>query len=134
MVRIKKINHIGIVVRDMEKSLSFWSKILGLSATAVERVPSYKVDIAFLRAGESDIELLEPHAGNAPMEKLIRENGGGLDHLCLEVENLEEVLTELKEIGLTLINDSPVVLPGRKIAFVHPSSADGVMLELYELI
>ena len=134
MVKIKKINHVGIVVRDMEKSLPFWNKILGLSATAVERVPSYKVDIAFLRAGESEIELLEPHAGNTPMEKLNRENGGGLDHLCLEVENLEEVLLELKEVGVTLINETPVLLPGRKLAFVHPSSADGVMLELYELI
>jgi len=134
MVKIKKINHVGIVVRDLEKSLPFWNKILGLSATAVERVPSYKVDIAFLRAGESEIELLEPHAGNTPMEKLNRENGGGLDHLCLEVENLEEVLLELKEVGVTLINETPVLLPGRKLAFVHPSSADGVMLELYELI
>lgn len=134
MVKIKKINHVGIVVQDLEKSLPFWNKILGLSATAVERVPSYKVDIAFLRAGESEIELLEPHAGNTPMEKLNRENGGGLDHLCLEVENLEEVLLELKEVGVTLINETPVLLPGRKLAFVHPSSADGVMLELYELI
>lgn len=134
MVKIKKVNHIGIVVRDMEISLAFWNKVLGLPVSAVEKVPSYKVDIAFLQAGEADIELLEPHAGNLPMEKIIDENGGGLDHLCLEVENLEEVLLELKEIGVNLINETPVVLPGRKLAFVHPSSADGVMLELYELI
>lgn len=134
MIQIKKINHIGIAVRSIERSIWFWNKVLGLPLTNVEEVPSYKVNVAFLKTGESDIELLMPLGGNEALEKLILDKGGGLDHLCLEVEDLDGVLNELKSEGVKLIDETPVVLPGRKIAFVHPSSADGVLLEFYELI
>jgi len=134
MIKIKKINHIGIAVRNLNRSIWFWHKILGLPLTNVEEVPSHKVNVAFLKAGETDIELLMPLEGNAPLEKIILEYGGGLDHLCLEVEDVESVLDELRSKGVKLINETPAVLPGRKVAFVHPSSADGVLLEFYELI
>jgi len=134
MIQIKKINHIGIAVRNIEKSIWFWNNVLGLPLTNIEEVPSYKVNVAFLKTGESEIELLMPLEGNAPLEKVILEKGGGLDHLCLEVDDVESVLDELRSKGVKLINEIPVELPGRKVAFVHPSSADGVLLEFYELI
>lgn len=134
MIRIKKIHHIGIVVKDFEKSLHFWKNIIGLPLTKMELVPSHKVQIAFLSVGESDIELLTPLEGNLAIDELPREKGEGLDHLCLEVDNLDSVIDELLQNGITLINETPTVLPNRKIAFVDPSSVDGVLLEFYELL
>ncbi|MFZ3080721.1 MAG: methylmalonyl-CoA epimerase [Bellilinea sp.] len=134
MIKIKKINHIGIAAENLEKSMWFWNDVLGLTLMNVEEVPSHKVKVAFLRAGDSDIELLTPLEGNFVMGKFVQEKGGGLDHLCLEVENIEAVLVELQENGIKLLDETPKVLPGRKIAFVHPSSLDGVLLEFYELI
>lgn len=134
MIKIKKVHHIGIAVGDLDRSLHFWKDIVGLPLTATEQVTSHKVQVAFLAAGETTIELLTPLDGNTAMQNFIRERGGGLDHLCLEVDDLEKVLEEFKRNGINLINDTPVLLPGRKIAFVHPSSADGVLLEFYELV
>lgn len=134
MIKVKNIHHIGIAVKDMNESLHFWKDIIGLPLTTTEFVPSHKVQVAFLSAGESDIELLTPLEGNQKMIDFIQEKGGGLDHLCLEVDNLEEVIHELKHNGINLVDETPKVLPGRKVAFVHPSSADGVLLEFYEVM
>jgi methylmalonyl-CoA/ethylmalonyl-CoA epimerase len=131
--KVKKIHHIGIAVKNLDESLHFWKDIVGFPLTTMELIPSHKVQVAFLSIGESDIELLTPLEGNLPMENLIREKGGGLDHLCLEVDNLDEVINELKQNRINLVDETPRLLPGRKIAFVDPSSADGVLLEFYEL-
>ncbi len=133
MIRVKSIHHIGIAVKDLQESLHFWSDVIGLPLTMTERVPSHQVEVAFLTSGESNIELLTPLEGNLPMKDFITQKGGGLDHLCLEVDNLEETIHELKQNGINLIDETPKVLHGRKIAFVHPSSADGVLLEFYEI-
>lgn len=133
MIKIKKIHHIGVAVKDLDGSLQLWNQILGLRLTGTEEVPTHKVKVAFLQTGDSEIELLSPLEGNTALEELIREKGGGLDHLCLEVEDLALTLRELKENGIELIDETPKELPGRRIAFVHPSSADGVLLEFYEL-
>jgi methylmalonyl-CoA/ethylmalonyl-CoA epimerase len=133
MLNIKKINHIGIAVKDLESSLHFWKDILGLPLKASEVVPSCKVQVAFLPVGEADIELLTPLEGNFSMEKFVQEQGGGLDHLCLEVDDLDHALAELKKNGIRLIDETPRVLPGRKFAFVDPGESDGVLLEFYEL-
>ncbi len=133
MIRVKSIHHIGIAVKDLQESLHFWRDVIGLPLTMTERVLSHQVEVAFLTSGESNIELLTPLEGNFPMRNFITLKGGGLDHLCLEVDNLEETIHELKQNGIDLIDETPKVLPGRKIAFVHPSSADGVLLEFYEI-
>lgn len=120
MIQIKKINHIGIAVRNIEKSIWFWNNVLGLPLTNIEEVPSYKVNVAFLKTGESKIELLMPMEGNAPPEKIVLEKGGGLDHLYLEVEDVKSVLDELRSKGVKLINQTAIELPGRKVAFGYP--------------
>lgn len=133
MIKIRKIHHIGIAVKNLEKSMEFWCDILGLPLMGLETVTSHNVQVSFLSTGESNIELVMSTNENSNLKKQVNEKGGGLDHLCLEVENISEVLEELSKHGIKLINPEPVELPGRKIAFVEPSFTDGVLLEFYEL-
>jgi len=133
MHKVNKIHHIGIAVDDLGKAMHFWKDTLGLNLTSMEEVPSCKVSVAFLELGELSIELLSPMAGNISMEQLVRERGGGLEHLCLEVDNIDQTLEELRTNQINLRGEAPQILPGRKIAFVDPSCADGVLLEFYEL-
>ena len=133
-MKIKKINHIGIVVRDMRESLTFYQGTLGLELTRVEERPDQAVNIAFLPAGESEIELLQPTTEDSGVAKFLAKRGEGIHHICLQVEDIEEALRELAEEGLQLIDEQPRQGPhGEKLAFVHPKSAHGVLLELYEL-
>ena len=133
MIKIKKIHHVGVVVNDLEKSISFWNDVLRFPLMNVEEVPSHQVKVAFLRTGESDIELVARLDGGKNTQLVQSKKETGLDHLCLEVEDLEQALEWLKKKDVKLIDQEPVVLPGRKIAFVHPDAADGVLLEFYEL-
>lgn len=134
MINIKKINHIGIAVNDLNIALDFWRDTLGLSLDHFEIVPSHQVKVAFLPAGECDIELVMPIRDDTLLARSLQERGGGLDHLCLEVDHLDEALIELKKKGIKLIDESSRILPGRKIAFIDPLATNGVLLELYELI
>ncbi len=133
MITIKKIHHVGIAVKNLEKSIGFWTGILGLPLKNIEEVPSHQVKVAFLNTGESDIELVA-RLDNDDLEKMNKtETFSGLDHLCLEVEDLEQTLIFLATRGVRLRNETPVTLPGRKIAFVDPIESDDVLLEFYEL-
>ncbi|MCL4562496.1 MAG: methylmalonyl-CoA epimerase [Chloroflexi bacterium] len=133
MARIKKINHVAIVVPEIEGALGFWEQALGLEVHHIEEVPSQKSRVAFLPAGESKVELVTPSSSDSTLAKFLQERGPGIHHVCLEVDNLEEMLADLKEKGVRLINEIPQVLPGRKMAFIHPKSAGGVLVELYEV-
>ncbi len=128
-----KINHIGIAVSDVEESLKFWRDAMGIELAHIEEVPSQKAKVAFLPIGESDIELVQPTAEDTGVAKFLTERGGGIHHLCIEVNDISETMTSLKAKGIRLINEEPQVLPGRKMAFVHPKSTGGVLLELYEI-
>ena len=130
---IKKLNHVAIAVNDIEGALGFWRDGLGLKVEAVEDVPSQKAVVAFIPVGDSEIELVNPTADDTGVAKFLADRGGGMHHLCLEVDNLVEMLASLKAKGVRLINETPVELPGRKMAFIHPKSAGGVLVELYEL-
>jgi methylmalonyl-CoA/ethylmalonyl-CoA epimerase len=130
---IKKINHVAIAVSDIEGALGFWRDALGLKVDHLEDVPSQKASVAFIPVGESEIELVKPAAEDTGVAKFLAERGGGMHHLCLEVDNLVEMLGDLKARGVRLINETPVELPGRRMAFIHPKSAGGVLVELYEL-
>jgi len=134
MIHIKKIHHVGIVVKNLDQSIIFWNNVLGLPLKNIEEVPSHQVKVAFLSTGESDIELVARLNGSKKMQLEESEKESGLDHLCLEVEDIEQALDWLKMKNVKLINEEPVLLPGRKIAFIHPDAADGVLLEFYELI
>jgi methylmalonyl-CoA/ethylmalonyl-CoA epimerase len=134
MAKLTKINHIAIAVADIKGALYFWQDGLGLAVNHVEDVPSQKAVVAFLTVGESEIELVKPTDEDTGVAKFLAERGGGMHHLCFEVDNIEEMLSHLKNKGVRVINETPLMLPGRKMAFVHPKSTGGVLVELYEVI
>ncbi|PKN82096.1 MAG: methylmalonyl-CoA epimerase [Chloroflexi bacterium HGW-Chloroflexi-8] len=134
MAKIKKINHVAIAVSDIENALVFWRDALGLSVDHVENVPSQKSEVVFIPVGDSEIELVHPTSPDTGVAKFIEDKGGGMHHLCLEVDDIEEMLTILKSRGVRLINETALELPGRKMAFVHPKSTNGVLVELYQII
>jgi len=133
MAIVKKINHIAVVVEDIESSLAFWEGALGIKMEKVENVPAQKARVAFLPVGEGEVELVQPTDPDSGTGKFLKDRGGGMHHLCLEVDDIAGMLAQLKEKGVRLINESPLVMEGRKIAFIHPKSASGVLVELYEL-
>jgi methylmalonyl-CoA/ethylmalonyl-CoA epimerase len=134
MAKITKINHIAIAVSDIDGSLGFWRDGLGLSVDHVEDVPSQKAVVAFIPVGDSEVELVKPTAEDTGVAKFLAERGPGMHHLCFEVDNIDEMLALLKAKGVKLINETPLSLPGRKLAFVHPKSTGGVLVELYEVL
>jgi methylmalonyl-CoA/ethylmalonyl-CoA epimerase len=134
MPEIKKINHVAIVVEDIESALTFWRDQLGLTLDHIEDVPSQSSKVAFLPVGEGEVELVEPTDPNSGLAKYLEKRGEGMHHLCIQVENIENVLVELRDKGVRLINETPVDLPGRRMAFIHPKSTNGVLLELYEIV
>jgi methylmalonyl-CoA/ethylmalonyl-CoA epimerase len=133
MAKIKKINHVAIVVAEIESALTFWRDALGLEVDHIEEVPSQKSVVAFLPLGESEVELVKPATEDSGVAKFLAERGGGMHHICFEVDDIEDILGELKAKGVRLINETPLELPGRKMAFVHPKAAGGVLVELYEV-
>lgn len=133
MAKITKINHVAIAVPDVEGALNFWCDALGLCVDHIEDVPSQKSQVVFIPVGESEVELVKPTSEDSGVAKFVAERGGGMHHLCFEVDDIEEMLAELKAKGVRLINETPQVLPGRKMAFVHPKSTNGVLVELYEV-
>ena len=129
---IKKIDHLGVAVRDTAEALKFWKDGLALVPEHEEVVASQNVKATFLAVGETHIELLEPTAPESPIAKYIEKNGnGGIHHICLEVEDIHAALASLKALGLKLINEEPIVGAHNKlVAFVHPKSTGGILLEL----
>ncbi len=131
---IKKVNHIAIVVSDLEESLRFWVDVLGLELSHKETVTSQGVEVAFLPIGDSKIELLQPMDDESGVARYLEKRGPGMHHLCVEVEDIVAAMAKLAAADVQLINEEPVVgSDGRKFAFIHPKSANGVLLELYEL-
>jgi len=134
MTKIKKINHIAVVVNDIESALKFWRDDLGLSLDHIEDVPSQASRVAFLPVGEGEVELVEPTESNSGLAKYLEKRGEGMHHLCIEVDDIEGMLIKLRAKDVKLINETPLELPGRRMAFIHPKSTNGVLVELYEII
>ncbi len=133
MSKVNRINHIAIAVDDMEGSLTFWRDILGLKLEELRDVSSEASQVAFLPAGESEIELVKPTTQDSGLAKFLAKRGPGLHHVCLEVDDLQAVLDRLKSHQIRLINEEArTTLEGRKYAFVHPESTGGVLVELYQ--
>ncbi len=129
----KKIDHIGLAVRNLEEALKFYEETLGIQSTGVEEVEEQKVRIAFLPVGESKIELLESTDPEGPVAKFIESRGEGIQHVAVRVDNIEEKLKEMEEKGVRLIDKTPRYgAGGARIAFLHPKSTFGVLLELCE--
>lgn len=128
-----KINHLGIATKGIDDALKFWSDALGLENVHIEIVEDQKVRVAMLPLGESRIELLEPTSEDSPISKFLEKRGGGIHHIAVEVEDIEAALEKLKSRGMRLIDESPRIgAEGCLVAFVHPSSANGVLLELVQ--
>lgn len=127
------VDHIGIAVKSIDEALGFWESTLGIKCTGVEEVEEQKVKTAFLPIGDTEVELLEATSEESPVAKFIEKKGEGIHHLAIRVENLETALAELKEKGVRLIDEPPRYgAGGAKIAFVHPKSTGGILLELSE--
>lgn len=134
MPKITRIDHIAILVDDLSAPLSFWRDALGMEVTQTKDIPAEAAEIAFLPAADSEIELVHPTTNDSGLAKYLEKRGPGMHHVCLEVDDLEGMLAQLKAKGIHLINETPKVnAEGKKYAFIHPKSAFGVMVELYEL-
>lgn len=130
---IEKIDHIGIAVRDLEESLKFFKDTLGLEMVFKETLPDSGVKALGLNVGESRIELLEPLGENSPIAKFIEKRGEGIHHIAFRVDNIERSLELLKKNNFKLIDETPRIgAEGKRIAFVHPKSTHGVLIELVE--
>ena len=128
-----KISHLGIATKSIDEALKFWQDALGLENVHAEEVADQKVRVAMLPIGETRIELLEATSADSPIAKFIEKRGGGIHHIAVEVENIEASLAKLKASGARLIDEQPRIgAEGCLIAFVHPSSTDGVLLELIQ--
>lgn len=134
MSRIRRIDHIAIVVEDIDEALKFWRDALGLELSHVEDVPSQKSVVAFLPTQESEVELVKPTANDTGVARFLQSRGPGMHHICFEVDDIHACLERLKNRGVRLINETPTVgAGGKQIAFIHPESTHGVLVELYEL-
>jgi methylmalonyl-CoA/ethylmalonyl-CoA epimerase len=134
MTAIQRIDHVAIVVDDIDAALKFWHDALGLELSHIEDVPDQKSVVAFLPTGEGEVELVKPTTADTGIARYLQKRGPGIHHICFEVENIEVALAGLKERDVRLINETPIVgTGGKKIAFVHPESTHGVLVELYEL-
>jgi len=130
---INKIDHIGIAVQDIEAALKVYRDALGLKLTKTEFVPEQAVKIAFLPTGESEIELVQPTTDDSGIARYMARRGEGIHHICLQVDDIEATMAQMAAQGLELIDKTPRVgSAGQKYAFVHPKSAHGVLIELYE--
>ena len=128
-----KIDHLGIATRGIDEALKFWENALGLEKTHTETVEEQKVRVAMLPIGETRIELLEPTSEDSPISKFLEKRGGGIHHIAVEVEDITAALAKLKSEGMRLIDETPRVgAEGCLIAFVHPASSNGVLLELVQ--
>jgi lactoylglutathione lyase/methylmalonyl-CoA/ethylmalonyl-CoA epimerase len=127
-----KIDHIGIVVRDIQEALKVYETALGLPLKEVAEVADQKVEVAFLPIGESNIELVQPTSDDTGIAKYLAKRGEGIHHICLEVDDIEAALDQLKAYGVRLIDEIPRQGAHGQVAFVHPKAMHGVLIELIE--
>jgi methylmalonyl-CoA/ethylmalonyl-CoA epimerase len=134
MTSVRRINHVAIVVEDIEAALRFWRDGLGLEVAHVEDVPDQESVVAFLPTGQSEVELVKPTSDGSGIARYLNRRGPGMHHICFEVDDIDTCITRLKNLDIRLINPEPVIgTGGKKIAFIHPESTHGVLVELYQL-
>jgi methylmalonyl-CoA/ethylmalonyl-CoA epimerase len=134
MPQIKAINHVAVVVEDMEKSLAFWRDALGIELHELRDVPAEKSQVAFLPLAGAEVELVMPTTDDSGIAKYLAKRGQGMHHLCLEVDDINAMMTQLKSKNIRLINEEPrIAVDGKKYAFIHPESTGGVLVELYQI-
>jgi methylmalonyl-CoA/ethylmalonyl-CoA epimerase len=127
-----RIDHVGIVVCDLQEALKAYEAALGLPLKEVVQVPDQKVAVAFLPVGESNVELVQPLTGDTGIAKFLERRGEGIHHLCVEVDDIEATLARLKDHDVPLIDEAPRQGARGRVAFVHPKGMHGVLIELVE--
>ena len=131
---VKQINHVAVVVEDMEQALSFWRDALGMELHGLRDVPTEKSQVAFLPLPGSEVELVQPTTDDSGIAKYLAKRGPGMHHICLEVDDIEAMMAQLKAKGVRLINEEPrTAADGKKYVFIHPESTSGVLVELYQI-
>ena len=132
-MELTHIEHIGIAVKNLEKSIEFYEDVLGLKCYRIEKVEDQKVRTAFFKMGDTKIELLESTEPDGPVGKFIAKRGEGIHHIAFATDNLDKTLTELKTKNIALIDEKPRSgAEGLNIAFLHPKAANGVLIEMCE--
>jgi methylmalonyl-CoA epimerase len=129
--RALRLDHVGIAVRSLAERVPLYRDLLGVTLVREEEVPTERVRVAFLGDGETHVELLEPLGGEGPIAQFLEKRGEGVHHLCFEVDDIEAAIARLREAGVTLVGEAP--RPGAggcKVAFLHPKSAGGVLIEI----
>jgi methylmalonyl-CoA/ethylmalonyl-CoA epimerase len=127
------IDHVAIVVRSLDEALAFYRDALGLELSERREVPEEGVEVAFLQLARGRIELVRPLTDEGGVARFLEKRGEGLHHICLVVDNIAETMERLREAGADLVTDEPQVgADGTRYIFIHPKSAHGVLLELYE--
>jgi len=128
------IHHIAVAVRDLDEALVFYRDALGLEVTGRREVPKEGVEIAFLASGEAEVELIQPLDDEGGVARFLEKHGDGLHHLCLKVDDIDQAIARVREMGGRLLSEEPQVgREGERYVFIHPRSAHGVLLELYEV-
>jgi len=130
---IKKINHIAIAVNNLEEAAGFYQTVMGLTLSGIEVVTAQKTKVGFFKIGESNIELVQPAEPDSPLVKFLETKGQGIHHICLEVDDIDAEVKTFLEKGATMVDQKP--RPGAhntRVAFVHPKSSGGVLIELCE--
>jgi len=131
----KRIDHVAIIVRNIEQALVFYRDTLGIEPSAVKEVPTEQVRIAFLPMsgpGGSEIELIEPTTPDSSLSKFLDKRGEGMHHICLEVENIDDALHEMQDKGAAVLDKQPRIAAEGRAIFLHPKGTNGVLLELLE--
>ncbi len=132
-LEMMKVDHIGIATRQLDEALTIWRDALGLEIDSTEEVTDQGVRVAMMPIGESHIELLEPLNENSPVGKFLEKRGPGIHHVAIRVADIHAALAQLKEKGTRLIDETPRLgAGGCLVAFIHPSSSNGVLLELVQ--
>ncbi len=133
MAKILGIHHIALVVPEIEQALEFWRDTLGLPLQETADFPEQASRIAFLPLEKGEVELVEPSTPDSGIARFLQKRGPGIHHICFEVDDLDGMIVLLKERGIRLLSDQPMVGGGgRRMIFIHPESAKGVLVELYE--
>lgn len=131
MAILKKVDHIGIAVKNLDETIPYYTETLGLNLLKIEEVTSESVRVAFIDAGNVKLELLEPMSEQSAIHSFIEKKGEGIHHIAFAVEGIEERMTELREKGIRILNEQPKIgAGGAQVAFLHPKSSYGVLYEL----
>lgn len=130
---LQNVDHVGFAVEDVDEALHVWSEILGLAVTHDETVPDQGTRVIFLEGHNAEIELLGALGPNTPVGKFLAKRGPGMHHICFAVDDLEAAMAAVAAQGLELIDETPRIgAKGKRLAFIHPKSAHGVLIELYD--